>query len=164
MAKLINLIHPYEVDTIKTINDFFIILKSIIRLSSKKIIEKKDGILIPVRWSSKKNNWVVDRGTDLFRDIEGIDGDNIDFYFKKEEVIYKAILFTLKTINNKNVEDTLENFNLKKNENKFFAFEYCNNTTNIIENDTECIYPIGLFQRCQTKKGLAYILKNINQL
>ena len=172
MAKLINLIHPYEVDTIKTINDFFIILKSIIRLSSKKIIEKKDGILIPVRWSSKKNNWVVDRGTDLFRDIEGIDGDNIDFYFKKEEVIYKAILFTLKTINNKNVEDTLENFNLKKNENKFFAFEYCNNTTNIIENDTECIYPIGLFQRCQTKKrsGIyskkhkSIIIDNSNQL
>ena len=54
MAKLINLIHPFEIENIKSINDFLLLLKNILRLSSKEIIEKKDGILIPIRWSKKK--------------------------------------------------------------------------------------------------------------
>jgi hypothetical protein len=152
MSKLIKLIHPYEIENVNTLNDFFIVLKNLLRLSSKRILEKKDGILIPVRWSGKKNCWVVDRGTDLYRDIVGIDLDNIDKYFNVKEPIYQAIKFALKTMHDSKLDELFENFNLKKNENKFFAFEYCNNITNIIVNDSECMYPIGLFQRCQTKK------------
>jgi len=152
MSKLINLIHPYEIESINNLNDFFILLKNILRLSSKRMIEKKDGILMPVRWSIKKSCWVVDRGTDLYRDIHGIDINNVDQYFKQHEKIYSAILFSLKELNNKCLDELLESYNLKKNENKFFAFEYCNMTTNIVENNKECLYPIGLFQRCQTKK------------
>lgn len=152
MSKLINLIHPYEIESIKNLNDFFLILKNLLRLSSKRIIEKKDGILIPVRWSINKICWVVDRGTDLYRDIEGIDNDNVDYYFKSKDEMKKAILFTLNELNNKSLDKLLESYNLKKNENKFFAFEYCNMITNIIDNKKECLYTIGLFQRCQTKK------------
>ena len=160
MTKLINLIHPYEVNSIKNLNDFFIILKNLLRLSSKRIIEKKDGILIPVRWSIKKKCWVVDRGTDLHRDIEGIDNSNLDYYFKNKDEIRKAIMFTLKELNNKNLDKLLESYNLKKNENKFFAFEYCNMITNIVDNKRECLYTIGLFQRCQTKKRSGVYSKN----
>jgi hypothetical protein len=160
MSKLINLIHPYEVSSIKNINDFYIILKNILRLSSKRILEKKDGILIPVRWSKNKNCWVVDRGTDLYRDIEGIEKNNIDVYYNRNEILYKAILFTLNELENKSLENLFENYNLKKNESKFFAFEYCNHTTNIIENTNECLYSIGLFQRCQTKKRKGIFSKN----
>jgi len=152
MSKLINLIHPYEIENINTVSDFLLLLKNILRLSTKRIIEKKDGILIPVRWSGKKNNWVVDRGTDLQRDIVGIDKTNINLFYKKQDHIYNGILFTLELFNNNNLEELFQKLNLKKNENKFFAFEYCNNNTNIIDNRSEFVYPIGLFQRCQTKK------------
>ena len=133
MPKLINLIHPYEVNSIKNVNDFFTILKNVLRLASKRMIEKKDGILVPVRWSIKKSCWVVDRGTDMYRDIHGIDKDNISKFFNKSEIIYSAIDFTLNEIKNQKLDKLLESYNLKKNENKFFAFEYCNMTTNIIE-------------------------------
>ena len=160
MPKLINLIHPYEVNSIKNINDFFTILKNVLRLSSKRMIEKKDGILVPVRWSIKKSCWVVDRGTDMYRDIHGIDKENISQFFDKSEIIYSAIDFTLNEIKNQKLDKLLESYNLKKNENKFFAFEYCNMTTNIIENNKESLYPIGLFQRCQTKKRSGLYSKN----
>jgi len=152
MSKLIKLIHPYEVESIKNISDFLVVLKNILRLSTNEVKEKKDGILIPVRWSYKKKDWVVDRGTDLYRDITGIDLQNIDTYFKKEEPIYKALLFTLTVLKSKELDSVLETFNLKKNETKFFAFEYCNNLTNIVDNYEEVLYPIGLFKRCETKK------------
>lgn len=160
MAKLIKLIHPYEIESIKTLNDFLIILKNMLRLSSKKILEKKDGILMPVRWSSLKACWVVDRGTDLYRDIEGITAENIDRYFKSSEPIYNGILFALNTVQNKTLDSLFESFNLKKNQNKFFAFEYCNSITNIVNNEKECMYPLGLFQRCQTKKRSGLHSKN----
>ena len=55
MSKLINLIHPYEIEKVDSISSFLFLLKNILRLSSKNIVEKKDGILIPVRWSKKKH-------------------------------------------------------------------------------------------------------------
>lgn len=165
MGKLINLIHPHEVEKIKNINDYLIVLKNILRLSSKGMVEKKDGILIPVRWSINKKSWVVDRGTDLFRDIEGINKNNIDKYYLKENPLYEGILFTLDVVeNSKSLQECFLNYNLTKNENKFFCFEYCNKKTNIIENETKEIFPIGLFQRCKTKKRSGVYSKNYKSI
>ena len=78
--------------------------------------------------------------------------------------MYKACRFTLKTLNNKNLDCILKTFNLKKNETKFFAFEYCNETTNIINNNEESLYPIGLFQRCETNKRSGIYSKKYNSI
>lgn len=164
MSKLIYLIHPFELPSVKNLNDFLIVLKNILRLSANKgLTIKKDGILIPIRWSSKHNSWVADRGTDLYRDIDGITLDNVDYYFngQKNNAINKAIKFTLKNINsNEELSKLFEKFNLIKNENKFIAFEYCCNLTNKIDNKGEYLYPIGLYQRCQTKKRTGMYSKN----
>tara|TARA_B100000927_G_C16465454_1_gene469521 strand:+ start:920 stop:1912 length:993 start_codon:yes stop_codon:yes gene_type:complete len=164
MSKLIYLIHPFELPSVKNLNDFLIVLKNILRLSaSKGLTIKKDGILIPIRWSSKYNNWVADRGTDLYRDIDGITLENVDYYFngQKNNAINKAIKFTLRNINaNEELSNLFKKFNLVKNENKFIAFEYCCNLTNKIDNKGEYLYTIGLYQRCQTKKRTGIYSKN----
>ena len=164
MSKLIYLIHPFELPSVKNLNDFLIVLKNILRLSaSKGLTIKKDGILIPIRWSSKYNNWVADRGTDLYRDIDGITLENVDYYFngQKNDAINKAIKFTLRNINaNEELSNLFKKFNLVKNENKFIAFEYCCNLTNKIDNKGEYLYTIGLYQRCQTKKRTGIYSKN----
>lgn len=167
MSKLIQLVHPFEIDTVKTIGDFLIILKNVLRLASLNGVSiKKDGVLIPVRWSSTSNSYVVDRGTDLQRDIVGITLENVNDYFYKSqhEIINKACKFAINVCNSKSVKEELQKYNLKKNENKFIAFEYCNNKTNVIENKGEFLYPIGLFQRCQTKKRSGIYNKNKNSV
>jgi len=155
MPKLINLTHPYEIENVKNLKEFLFILKNIIRVAERfGITEKKDGILIPVRWSKKYNQCVVDRGTDLFRDRDGITKENVDLYFYKEnqKLLNKAIKYVLSELNNDKFVEIVSKYNVIKNENKFLCFEYCNGITNVIDNAKECLYPIGLFQRCESKK------------
>ena len=162
MPKLIKLIHPYEVENVKSVKEFLFILKSILRIAEKSgLDEKKDGILIPIRWSQKHNQCVDDRGTDLYRDRDGITLNNIDNYFYKDKhkLISKAIKYTLTSIDNKVFHDSIKKYNMHKNENKFLCFEYCNNVTNIIDNKSEFLYFIGLLQRCETKKRLGVFNK-----
>tara|TARA_Y100000992_G_scaffold289101_1_gene243355 strand:- start:685 stop:1707 length:1023 start_codon:yes stop_codon:yes gene_type:complete len=166
MPKLIKILHPYEFENIKTINDFLVFSKNIFRLIKKKgCYEKKDGILIPLRWSKLKKTWVVDRGTNLKRDIDGIDLKNVDTFFNKEEKIYNAIVYILNAVeSNKEFNSIANKFNLIKNDTKFIAFEYTNNITNIIDNKKETAYPIGLFEFCQTKARKGRISKNNSEL
>ncbi len=166
MPKLIKVLHPYEFENINTVNDFLIFSKNIFRTIKKNgCYEKKDGILIPLRWSKVKESWVVDRGTDLNRDIEGISLNNVDLFFSKEEIIYKAIVFILNSVKQNNEFNIIANkFNLVKNDTKFIAFEYTNKTTNIINNKIETAYPIGLFEFCQTKKRKGRYSKNNSEL
>tara|TARA_Y100000114_G_C11751736_1_gene324675 strand:- start:373 stop:1377 length:1005 start_codon:yes stop_codon:yes gene_type:complete len=153
MPKLIDVLHPYELDFIKDISSFLIFSKNIFRIASKKgLLEKKDGILIPVRWSKFYNQFVVDRGTQLLRDLKGITKENIDYYFKKDNPIYDGIIYALNAVNNNDFKDLAKNYNLIKNESKFIAFEFVNNKTNKIENKEISIYPIGLFSFIQNKK------------
>lgn len=166
MPKLIKILHPYEFENIKTINDFLVFSKNIFRLIKKTgCYEKKDGILIPLRWSKLKKTWVVDRGTNLRRDIEGIDLKNVNTFFKKEEKIYNAIVYILNAVkSNKEFNNIARKFNLIKNDTKFIAFEYTNNITNIIDNKKETAYPIGLFEFCQTKARKGRFSKNNSEL
>ena len=166
MPKLIKILHPYEFENIKTINDFLVFSKNIFRLIKKKgCYEKKDGILIPLRWSKLKKTWVADRGTNLKRDIEGIDLKNVNSFFNKEDKIYNAIVYILNAVESNDEFNNIANkFNLVKNETKFIAFEYTNNVTNIIDNKKETAYPIGLFEFCQTKARKGRFSKNNSEL
>jgi hypothetical protein len=145
MPKLISLIHPYEFDKIKCVNDFFVFTKNILRIIEKKgCQEKKDGILIPLRWSKAKCTWVVDRGTGLQRDIQGIDLNNITNYFDMSDPIYTAIVHILNSVKQNSDFNMIANkINLVKNDTKFIAFEY------ISEKE---VYPLGVYQFYETKK------------
>ena len=157
MPKLISLLQPYEIKSIKNSKEFLILAKNIFRIISKKgCYEKKDGILIPVRWSYKKKNWVVDRGTSLTRDLEGIDNSNINNYYEKDSPIYNAIINILDAVRcNEKFNSIAREINLIKNETKFIPFEFVNKKE---------IYPLGLFQFIKSKKrkGLLSSSKEIS--
>ena len=146
MSNLIDYKHPYSINGITYIKDYLVIIKNILRLSEKFCFhEYNDGPIIPIRWSIKKNHLVVDRCTDLYRDIEGIDLNNINKFFKEEKQDY-----LINPISNilKNTESLsyqiISKYNMHKNESKFFAYRYVKD---------ECLFePLGLYNRCQTRK------------
>lgn len=154
MSKILELIHPYQVKGIKNIQDYLSVLKNVTRtLEQKGYKEKMDGILVPVRWSIKKENWVVDRGTLLQRDAEGVSLFDLQYAnFPNELKI--AARYILEEFNiNKELNNFCESLGLKKNETKFIAFEYICGLTNRINYDIRTAYPIGLFYMHRNKKS-----------
>ena len=147
MPKLIKLLHPYEFEKISHVSDFLVFVKNTLRIVQKKgCWEKKDGILIPVRWSRDFNSWVVDRGTGLKRDLDGITLSNIDSFYCKDDPIYTAIVNVLKSVNSNDDFNIFGNKrNLIKNSVKFISFEYI---------DQDNVYPIGIYNFCKTKKRI----------
>lgn len=152
MPKLINLVHPYEFEKIRSINDFLVFTKNAFRIIQKKgCWEKKDGILIPIRWSRDYNSWIVDRGTGLQRDTSGITLFNVGNYYDKSDPIYTAIVSTLKSVESSNDFNIIaNNYGLLKNSVKFIPFEYV---------DKDLIYPLGVYNFCQTKKRKGIVCK-----
>lgn len=152
MSKTVNSIHPYQIKGIKSSNDLFIILKKIndiIKLDGLK--NKSETFIISVRWSLSKNRWVVDNKTKKYRDLEGVSKSEIDnFDFSSEyKILIKSILNELEE--NKNIEDFLVKYNLKKNENKTLVFEgSLNFSTNVI---TSNIIFLGLFNHERHKES-----------
>lgn len=151
MSKLIQVKHPYQINNLNNLNDYLFTLKYLTNiLKNEGFIEKKDGILIPIRWSTIDKCFVVDRGTDLSRDINGINEKNID-NFKLPIELKIGIKYVLNAINNKEFFNIAENYGLIKNEQRFIAFEFVNGLTNKIDNIITSCYPIGLFIRSNTK-------------
>lgn len=154
MSKLLELIHPYQVKGIKNIQDYLSVLKNVTRtLEQKGYKEKMDGILVPVRWSIKKECWVVDRGTLLQRDIDGVSLFDLHHAnFPNELKI--AVRYILEEFSkNEELDSFCENLGLKKNETKFIAFEYVCGLTNRIKYDIRTAYPLGLFYMNRNKKS-----------
>jgi hypothetical protein len=154
MSKILELIHPYQVKGIKNVQDYLSVLKNITRtLEQKGYKEKMDGILVPVRWSIKKENWVVDRGTLLRRDVEGVSLCDLQYAnFPNELKI--AARYVLEEFNkNEELNIFCKSLGLKKNETKFIAFEYVCGLTNRINYDIKAAYPIGLFYMHRNKKS-----------
>ena len=162
MPKLISLEHPYEIKQINNIQQFLVFAKNLIRIiCTKGCQEKIDGILVPVRWSKEKKNWVVDRGTSLKRDKEGIDLDNLKMYYTKDDIMYDAVQFVLNTVNSlDNINVIGQDYGLFKNSSKFIAFEYVNNKTNIVDYKNQCVYMLGLYQRHNKNRDIVYNKKN----
>lgn len=162
MPKLISLLHPYEIKKINNIQQFLVFAKNLIRvICTKGCQEKIDGILVPVRWSKEKKVWVVDRGTNLMRDKIGVDLDNLEVYYTKDNIMYDAVRFVLNTVNSlKNINIIGQDYGLLKNSSKFIAFEYVNNKTNIIDYKKQCMYMLGLYQRHNKNRDLSYNKKH----
>lgn len=162
MSKLIEVKHPYQISNISNLNDYLNIIKHLTNIiENQGYIEKKDGILLPLRWCNNINNFVVDRGTDLKRDIIGISLNNInDFNIANELKI--GIRYLLNSIkDNKDFYDLCVNYGLIKNTQRFIAFEFTNGLTNKINNITTC-YPLGLFIRNNSEKREGILTKNNN--
>ena len=157
MSKLIEYTHPYQLKNISSIKEYLFLLKNILRiLSSSKFKEKIIGLNIPIRWSIKKSDWVVDFGSDKLRDIEGIHLNNLGFYYDVNSEVFNSIVHILNKIKNSNkINEFGATYKLFKNENRFLNFVVKENK----------IFLTGLYNRCQTKKrsGL-YSSKNFKSI
>ena len=144
MSRLIDIKHPFEIKNIRSINEYLFILKNITRIISQKGVRHKPiGLVIPVRWSNLFNDFVVDFGSNKKRDISGIHLDNLSLHYKESTEIFNSIACILNKLKNcSNSNELFEKYNLKKNENKFFAF--------IVNEDK--IYITGFYNRCQNNK------------
>ena len=144
MSSLIEQKHPFQIKDVKSINEYLFILKNVLRISSNKGVKQKIlGINIPVRWSQKKNDFVVDFGSNKNRDITGINLDNLVFYYDRGSEVFNSINHVLSKIKSCNSSELLfEKYRLKKNENRFFNFIISENK----------IFLSGLYNRCQTSK------------
>lgn len=154
MSKILELIHPYQVKGINNIQDYLSVLKHITRiLEQKGYKEKMDGILVPVRWSIKKESWVVDRGTLLQRDTEGVSLYDLQHANFPNELKIAARYILESFNNNSKLENFCESLGLKKNETKFIAFEYICGLINRINYNIKTAYPLGLFYMNRNKKS-----------
>ena len=144
MSKLIDLKHPYQIKSIKSINEYLFILKNILRIAAqKKILVKPKGFSLPVRWSKNLNKVVVDFGSNKQRDISGIHLNNLSLHFNESTETFNSIVYLLNKFKNCNNSAALfEKYKLAKNENRFLNF---------IVNEN-MIYFTGLYNRCQTSK------------
>jgi len=144
MSNLIEIIHPFQIKDVKSINEYLLILKNIINIISKKgCTEKPLGISIPVRWSILYNDFVVDFGSGKQRDILGISLNNLSLHYNEKTEVFNSIVNILtKLKNSSNSHILFEQYNLKKNENRFFNFVAYE----------EIVYITGLYNRCQNSK------------
>ncbi len=142
MAKLIEFKHIYENKVCTDITKLLIFIKNILaNCKRERLFHYPEGHLIPIRWSAAKNKLVVDLGTNLNRDLNGIYLDNINFYFGDKPEYLQILSYLLKEISN---DDLGDYYNIKKNQSKFIAIIYCLKT--------EKYYNIGLYSFVKTNK------------
>ena len=124
MINLVNETNIYDLNFITSYPKFLIFTKNILRILSKKgAIKHNSKYVFPLRWSIKKQCFVIDFRSLKQRDIEGIDLNNIQNFYDREElndILIKNILSNC----NLELELHLENFRFKKNESKFLALSY----------------------------------------
>lgn len=142
MAKLVEFKYIYENKVCTDINKLLIFIKNILaNCKRERLFYYPEGYFIPVRWSSIKNRLVIDLGTNLSRDLNGIDLNNLNTYFSNKPNYLEILSFLLKEISN----DSLGNYyNIKKNQSKFIAIIYCLKT--------EKYYNLGLYSFVKTNK------------
>lgn len=142
MAKLIEFKHVYENKVCTDIAKLLIFIKNILaNCKRERLFHYPEGYLIPIRWSAEKNKLVVDLGTNLNRDLIGVDLDNVNFYFSDKPEYLDVLRQILKEISNDKLGDY---YNIKKNQSKFIAIIYCLNTKKY--------YNIGLYSFVKTNK------------
>lgn len=151
MAKLVEFKYIYENKVCTDITKLLIFIKNILaNCKRERLFYYPEGYIIPIRWSSIKNRLVIDLGTNLSRDLNGIDLSNLYTYFSNKPNYLKVLSFLLKEISN----DSLGNYyNIKKNQSKFIAIIYCLKT--------EKYYNLGLYSFVKTnkRKGVFHSIK-----
>lgn len=142
MSKLIDFKHISDNKVCTDVNRLLIFIKYMF-LNCKKnnLFYYPEGYMLPLRWSSSKNKLVIDLGTDLNRDLQGIDLDNFEDYFSKNIEYLEILKKLLLSIENKSLENY---YNIEKNQSKFIAIVYCLNT--------ESFYNLGLYSFVKTNK------------
>lgn len=122
MVNPIKNISPYRLKGIKYINDYLYVLNRLSRLiEENKFRIDPEGILILVRWSNKKNCWVGDKCTSLYRDKSGISLNDLNLYNELNNDYKFCLKIILELLNKKYSE--MKIYNLNKNENKTLAFK-----------------------------------------
>ena len=157
MKNLITFTRPYKLESVKTVKDLLFVFKNILRIAeSQDFITYSECIVVPLRWSKQKNQFVVDRGTGLYRDIQGVDKENLNFYFSKNKDFITACNDILSESEKYYFLEIAKSHKLTINENRFVAFRYY-----LLERKTEII---GIFNRCQTKKRSGIYHKNLKSI
>lgn len=157
MKNLITFTRPYRIDSVKTVKDLLFVFKNVLRIAeSQDFITYSECIVVPLRWSKQKSQFVVDRGTGLYRDIQGVDKENLNFYFSKNKDFITACNDILSESEKDYFLEIAKSHKLTINENRFVAFRYY-----LLERKTEIV---GIFNRCQTKKRSGIYHKNLKSI
>lgn len=151
MSKLIDFKYTSDNKVCTDVSRLLVFIKYMF-LNCKKnnLFYYPEGYMLPVRWSSLKNKLVIDLGTDLDRDIQGIDLENFKVYFSKNIEYLEILKKLLLSIENKSLENY---YNIEKNQSKFIAIVYCLNS--------EQFYNLGLysFTKSNKRQGLDIVGK-----
>lgn len=143
MIDLIDAVKPYEIYDINTIPKSLAFYKNIFKLISKKgCIEFSYNNIYPVRWSIKKQSFVIDFRTKKLRDINGLCYDTLEQYYASNSNDYLVMLKLISAINKKSSEVLWDDIKIKKNENRFLCFT---------KNNEENFIFLGLYIFNQTK-------------
>ena len=143
MIDLIDAVKPYEIYDINTIPKSLAFYKNIFKLISKKgCIEFSYSNIYPVRWSIKKQSFVIDFRTKKLRDINGLCSNTLKQYYSSESSDYLNMFDLINNINKKSSEILWDNIKIKKNENRFLCFT---------KNNEEKFVFLGLYIFNQTK-------------
>lgn len=145
-SQVIKEIHPTEVYNINTISKLLVLHKNILRIIEKKGCKaKNESFLLFLKWSKDYNEWVLDRGTNLYRDINGIKESDLGLHLKNNiTMLSGSKKLICEANNNKKFNEFCKDINLFKNNTKFLAFSFD------VKNET--LSPEGMFQFCQYKK------------
>ena len=143
MIYLIDAVKPYEIYDINTIPKSLAFYKNILKLISKKgCIEFSYNHIYPVRWSIKKQSFVIDFRTKKLRDINGLCSNTLKQYYSAESSDYLNMFDLINNINKKSSEILWDKIKIKKNENRFLCFT---------KNNEEKFVFLGLYIFNQTK-------------
>ena len=147
MLDIVGAVRPHQLKNIKSYSNYLICVKNLFRIISRKgcHIVEGDNLFFAFRWSQYHKNWVLDKGTQLERDIKGIYQENLYQHYNVENNNYQAINHILNTVlHNKNFLDIVHKINLNKNETKFVLLSY--------HLETQSINILGTYQYCENKK------------
>lgn len=141
--------HVFDIDWVKSGNDilkcFYKIIDSLEHTASTL---KLDGINVSLKIVN--NQFVVDRGSNKDRDINGITLQNVDTYINTDSILNYAIKTTLIIFNSalNECKSELQQLGLLDNPNILLNCEYINGKTNIIDyGDKKLISIIGVSEQ-----------------
>ena len=166
MVNPIKTFHPYNLKGVKNLNDYFFVMKNITKIIEKKglIIKSKICYNHFLRWSNKKQKFVLDKNTSLKRDIEGIDLNNYNqFKFNFKEVF--VIKHILNSITDE-FEALSQKYNIKKNESRAWAIVSFISDDNIMSVNSSIIglYKINRSSICEAIDVSDFILDSSNSI
>ena len=119
MINLIEEVKIYNLKFVKDYKSFLIFTKNILRILSKKgAISHNSKFVFPLRWSIKKNSFVIDFRSLKKRDIEGIDLQNLNTFYK-ENTLFNVLIRKVLNNTNNNLEEYLEKIRFKKRNERF---------------------------------------------